>query len=238
MGFWTELGAAASVDWCEPNYVVSHWVAEWWNTLSSLALVALGLVGWRDARREGLEPRFAWCFASLALVGAGSAAFHGTMLQSAQALDELPMIYGGLVLLYCLVNRRGHSAIRERRWIVGLAVYGALFTVCYFALTEYFTFFIVSYAAIVTVIVLGAAALAFSSAGSPTHRRLFSIAAGSYCGGVFLLWFPEHVFLACDHPLQSLHLHAGWHVAAAVGTFVGIRFAAWDRVTLARELPA
>ena len=37
LGFWGPR--TASVDWCEPNYVVSHYVAEWWNTLTSVSIV-------------------------------------------------------------------------------------------------------------------------------------------------------------------------------------------------------
>ena len=237
MGIWTEFGAAASVDWCEPNYVLTTWIAEWWNTLSSLLIVALGVHGWLRCRRERAEPRFLFCFMTMAVVGAGSAAFHATMLQVAQALDELPMIYGGLGLLYCLVNGRLESPQRERRWTVGLVIYALLFTVCYFSMRSYFTLFIISYALIITAIVLGAAKLSFSSAGSPTHRRLFSLGAGSFCAGVFLFWFPEHVFFACDHPVQALHLHAWWHVLAAIGTYAGIRFAVYDRQAVRQTAP-
>jgi len=42
-GFWSPR--TASVDWCEPNYLHSVYVAEWYNTLSSLAVVLMGLTG-------------------------------------------------------------------------------------------------------------------------------------------------------------------------------------------------
>ncbi len=35
LGFWGPR--TASVDWCEPNYVWSHYVAEWWNTITSVS---------------------------------------------------------------------------------------------------------------------------------------------------------------------------------------------------------
>ncbi len=233
-GYWTQLGAPASVDWCEPNYVVTHYVAEWWNTLSSVPLVLLGLYGlWRcwGARHE-LEARFAAAFFSMAIVGLGSTAFHGTLLHVAQAADELPMIYGSLVLLYCLINRRFGPSRRTRAWALGFTAYAVLFTVAYFTLKAYFTLFIVSYGGLVGFLVLGSWRVAVGDTGSQMHRSILKWAAGAYLGGVFLLWFPEHVFFACDHPIQSVHLHSGWHLAAGLGTYLGILFAMWDRLSL------
>src|SRR5262245_39770729 len=106
-GVWTGLGAAASVDWCEPNYVVTPWVAEWWNTVSSVPIAGLGAFGlWRWSRSgPGREARFALGYALLAIVGLGSIAFHGTLLKAAQACDELPMIFCGLSYAYVLARR-------------------------------------------------------------------------------------------------------------------------------------
>ena len=42
-GFWGV--PTASIDWCEQNYAITPFVAEFWNTLSSLAMVIAGVVG-------------------------------------------------------------------------------------------------------------------------------------------------------------------------------------------------
>lgn len=236
-GFWTELGAAASVDWCEPNYTHTAYVAELWNTLTSLPMVALGLYGlWRARRFGGFEGRFLAAFFGLAVVGAGSTAFHATILQVAQAADELPMIYCGLVLLYALVNRDGMDAPRERRWQVGMAVYAALFTLGYFALTAYFTFFVWTYGAIVAALVVGSFRVAFRD-GTGTHRALVLSASGSYLSGFVVFWLPEHVLLGCDHPAQALQLHAVWHILAGAGTYLLILLVLWDRLVRLERSP-
>ena len=238
-GYWNSWGDAASVDWCEPNYVVTPYVAEWWNTLSSLPLALLGLYGaWRVYQLPNtIERRFFVLFLALAVVGAGSMAFHGTLLASAQALDELPMIYGGLAFVYCLVNRNGHNPRRERGWQIGLSAYGVAFTVGYFTLESYFTLFIWSYAGIVTALVLGGIRLALNPERSSTHRLLLAVAASSFVGGVFGFWFPEHVWLSCHHPAQSAQLHSLWHLAAGGGTYLGILFAMWDRMERRGQAP-
>ena len=98
-GFWGV--PTASIDWCEQNYAVLPWVAEFWNTLSSFAMVGAGLVG-VSTRRFAAEIRVA--FALLILVGLGSVAFHATLRFGLQMLDELPMLYLVTWLVWLLVE--------------------------------------------------------------------------------------------------------------------------------------
>src|SRR5579859_7467983 len=122
-GFWGT--PTASVDWCEIDYEHSRHVCELFNTVSSLAMVVVGLLGWSAQR--GLGARFRVLNALLCLVGLGSMAFHATLRFEFQTLDELPMVYVALVVLYILLEDR-----REPRWgaavPVVLAGAGALLT--------------------------------------------------------------------------------------------------------------
>lgn len=83
-GYWGK--PTSTVDWCEPNYEITHYIAEFFNTLSSLAMVVTGLMGvlfhWKD-----LEKRYIAGFWSVVIVGVGSTAFHGTLLFSLQVSD-------------------------------------------------------------------------------------------------------------------------------------------------------
>lgn len=217
MDFWAQFGALSPVDWCEPNYVRSAYVAEWWNTLSSLAIVGFGLHGWWRAKR----PRFAFGYVLLAIVGLGSAAFHGTLLKLAQASDELPMILTGLVFAYILARRNDAPA---KPWFVAALVgYGAIVLVAYFTLTGYFVFFLWAYAAILTWLSIGTWR---ASRESQTARRYFWMSVGAYLGGFALLWIPEHLLLACSHPLQSVQLHALFHVTSSFGSYMWLRLMA------------
>ena len=58
-GWWDPM--TSSVDWCELNYMVTVFVAEWWNTLSSLAMIAVGLAGF-VLHRNVLERRFLFAY--------------------------------------------------------------------------------------------------------------------------------------------------------------------------------
>ncbi|GFS18432.1 alkaline ceramidase 3 [Elysia marginata] len=63
-GYWGKQ--TATLDWCEDNYAVSYYVAEFWNTLSNALMllspalmVSLGL-------KEDHEKRFVYSFIALA----------------------------------------------------------------------------------------------------------------------------------------------------------------------------
>jgi len=91
---------SASVDWCEKNYEVCHFIAEFWNTFSSSLIAIVGLLGVYLSLRERQEPRFAVLHGIIIVVGLGSVAFHGTLLLEYQLLDELPMLWGMLGFMY------------------------------------------------------------------------------------------------------------------------------------------
>lgn len=112
-GFWAPH--SATIDWCEANYAVTHYIAEFWNTVSNLVMILLPLYGvywsWKHsayayANSTSSKPLFVvsknivWCNIGLVLVGIGSWCFHMTLLYGAQLLDEIPMIFGSAILIY------------------------------------------------------------------------------------------------------------------------------------------
>jgi hypothetical protein len=64
---------SSPIDWCEENYAVSVHVAEWWNSLSSLALILVALVAPRffDRKIYAHEPGAYLLWGLMALVGTG-----------------------------------------------------------------------------------------------------------------------------------------------------------------------
>lgn len=87
---------------CEQNYSVTHFVAEFWNTLSSAVYVVVAVCGLQKVTIYSLEQRAnvktAW--ACVCLVGLGSAVFHACMTFPTQLCDEISMLLFVLVLLY------------------------------------------------------------------------------------------------------------------------------------------
>ncbi|KAJ3076787.1 Alkaline ceramidase 3 [Podochytrium sp. JEL0797] len=101
-GYWGPV--TSSLDWCESNYVVSAYVAEFWNTVSCIFYVVAMINGMRYLNQIGITKwRGYLAFISTGVIGVGSALFHGTMWYSAQMMDELPMVFGVCMQLYCVL---------------------------------------------------------------------------------------------------------------------------------------
>ena len=83
--YWGEV--TATIDWCEPNYTVSPYIAEFVNTITNIGFVVLGLFG--IYMHPNLELRFYLAYVSIIFVGFGSAAFHATLKWYAQLGDEV-----------------------------------------------------------------------------------------------------------------------------------------------------
>lgn len=213
-GFWDGLAPPATVDWCEPNYVVTYYVAEFWNATSSLWMVVLGVFGMVAL---ATRRRFLMMFAGLTMVGLGSAAFHGTLLRPAQALDELPMVFLSLLGVW-IVLHRGQGWEDGNKIAAGLAGFAFVFSATYFTLPWAFTIFIAIYGMLVGWLTITSARMTLFGEDDIMFRLLLVSAVGFF-GGLLGCWVPEHVMLSCDHPVQQLHLHSWWHLLAGTGTF-------------------
>ncbi len=110
----------ASIDWCEPNYVVSPLVAEFWNTVTSVAMALVAAYAFYWKRRQGLETRFLVTELAVVVIGLGSALFHGTLTFYGQLADELPMLYGAFVWVYVILHHTQPRGVTNRWIVLGL----------------------------------------------------------------------------------------------------------------------
>lgn len=135
-GFWGER--TATIDWCEANYEVTHYIAEFWNTLSNLIMILFPLYAlyWsyihiKHANYLKKKSPHKWkiyfkiptsiilCHLALLLVGLGSWSFHMTLLYPMQLLDEIPMLFCSAVLIYSnydlILSRREFDAKQAKK---------------------------------------------------------------------------------------------------------------------------
>jgi hypothetical protein len=66
-GYWGHKTMNVQPPWCEADYHVTHYVAEFWNSLTSVTIILYGLWGIMRHHRSshGLEPRFWAAFGAL-----------------------------------------------------------------------------------------------------------------------------------------------------------------------------
>ena len=220
-GWWGPV--TSSIDWCEHNYVVTPYVAEFFNATSNAIMVILGLLGALKAVRYGHERRFVVLYACLALVGVGSLAFHGTLTHVGQQGDETPMIFLSCAWLYvCAFMPPSGEAARRKAWTRGLVAFCAVFSVVHYVY-RFVVSFQVSIAFFNLYQVWGILDLTQKSndraVKSVSHAYVFFLFAA------FLLWNIDQHFCvslySLPHGVPNPQLHAWWHILVSVAAHCG-----------------
>lgn len=84
---------SSSIDWCEINFVYTPYVAEFWNSLTSLFICVNGMVGMY------YYPDVALLYATLVPIGLTSCYFHLSLSLLGQILDEFSIMFAIVVSL-------------------------------------------------------------------------------------------------------------------------------------------
>jgi len=111
-GYWGP--STSSIDWCEANYAITRFIAEFTNTLSNLVFVSWAVYGLKNCGQENLPLPLALCQVGIALVGVGSFLFHATLRYEWQLGDELPMIFCSAFIAYVAFDARSARLPRTR----------------------------------------------------------------------------------------------------------------------------
>eukprot|EP00760_Papus_ankaliazontas_P033921 PhM_4_TR6797/c0_g1_i1/m.84861/K04711/ACER3, YDC1; dihydroceramidase len=219
---------SSNMDWCEPNYVHSPYVAETWNFLSSIPIATFALYGvyfvWFGARtsaalrrsqqhnhhmsQQGALPHFhqqglyALVYMVIVGVGLGSMAFHGTLTHQGQALDEVPMLWAAMMMTYARLAIFWDHPLHARTAALMFGVC-ALATVIYFTAGGFMFFFVVYSSTVLWLVIISVQFCRSDPACSATSRRLATMAVTMYGIGSFLCWVPETVM--CGNRLHDTH---------------------------------
>jgi len=224
----------STVDWCEANYAVSRFVCEFFNTLSSLAMVIAGVSG-ALAHRRVFDRWMLAGFGCLGVVGLGSVAFHGTLKFEFQLLDELPMLYLVTMMVYLLLEPGPTN--RLGRWLpVALLSYAFLATISDAFTRGRFQFFAfqITFGALELFCLLRIGLLSWEGPNRPV-RPLFKVGLALYLSGI-LFWFVDLRFCAWlnvqlpEVGLVNPQLHAWWHLFVSGGFYLLLLVVAFDRL--------
>jgi dihydroceramidase len=238
-GFWGPT--TSTVDWCETNYEHLHYVSELFNSASSLAMVFAGMIG-IVLHRHVLERRFMLAFAMLSVVGLGSTAFHATLLFHFQMMDELPMLWLALVMVFILVENQPQP--RFGRWFPILLLCHAVLITSLTALSKgslQFYLFHASFASL-ELFALGRVYFIHRRNQDAMARRIYRLGMSSYALAI-ALWLTD--LRACptlNVTLPSLGIpnpqfHAWWHILVSCGFYALLMVIAHDRLRTLGQSP-
>ena len=242
-GFWGP--PTSSIDWCERNYEVTYFIAEFWNTVSNLAFIIPPLVVAYQLRGK-VDGVYLASLIYMAFTGMGSFAFHGTLLYSMQLWDELSMVWSGLFILYLIIKILAGDAA-ARRYVLPLVAYG-IGTCAVYLSSQTPIIFQVAYGVIHFAVVISAFKLRNRVA---TDMRLYWATVVMSSVG-FLLWNLDNNMCPSLERLRSLlrssistaclvpgtQFHALWHCLAGYGAFCMVLYVMQARLlSLGKRFP-
>ena len=238
-GYWGP--PTATVDWCETNYEHVHHVSELFNSVSSLAMVLVGVLG-IALHRGVLERRFTLAFALVSVVGLGSVAFHSTLRFEHQMMDELPMLYLVSVIAYILVENRP-----ERRFgvwfplaLLGYALVATALTAGMRGKLQSYLF--LSSFTTLELLALVGTYLIHRRSQDTLGRRVFRFGMSSYAIAL-IAWDSDTRFCSTlNQALPSMgipnpQLHAWWHVLVSIGFYTLLLVIAHNRLKTLGKAP-
>ena len=103
IGYWYPI--TSNIDWCEDNYTISYYIAEWYNTLSNLIPIFYSVYILYNLKFTFNNINYYHIsYILLIFVFIGSFAFHATLTNIGQMLDEIPMLITNIYIIYLLDN--------------------------------------------------------------------------------------------------------------------------------------
>lgn len=83
--------STSSINWCEEDYAVCEFIAEFWNSITGIFLCLSSVYCYYKNKKENVNG-LSYSNILLFFVGVGTALFHGTLIYVWQLLDEIPMM--------------------------------------------------------------------------------------------------------------------------------------------------
>ncbi|XP_042587962.1 alkaline ceramidase 3 [Cyprinus carpio] len=239
-GYWGT--PTSTLDWCEENYVVSYYIAEFCKYVRTSGLCSVHAVHCRVGRL------------GIAAVGIGSWSFHMTLQYEMQLLDELPMIYSCCVFVYCLYECFKQERVVNHLSVTFLLTFSIIVSVVYLIWKEpvfhqlvlslkVYNFLIISPSVLVAFLVIRSVFIV--TWVYPWLRALGFTSLSVFLLG-FVLWNIDNIF--CDSlratrqrlpPVVGAvtQLHAWWHILTGLGSYLHILLSLQIRSTYLKHRP-
>lgn len=226
LGYWSP--STSSIDWCERNYVITSYIAEFWNCISSFSMCILGGILFVRGLCNRVETRFLMSSLGLAFVGLGSAYFHGTLTHLGQMADELPMVYSMIIWWYILLKMDDFADVDRKIFRFNKYVLFGIFYACLWTYVHSLQSFVLIFQAHMgLMVVVGITKLIRLYQEKYIHYHRLKLILIVYVTAVvlaFILWILDQQFCAQfnTNSLFNPQLHAWWHIIGAIHCHLGI----------------
>jgi len=222
-GHWGNV--TSTIDWCEHNYVHSDYVAEFWNTISSVCVILAGLYNAHHCQTNRYESRLFYLSLAIAVTGVGSVLFHATLKYEMQLLDELPMLWIMCIWWYCWIEVE-HKTVK-RKWLApALLLVASFITVihAYYGFVAVFHWFFAS----LSIVGYGFIFHFIYHSNDRVGNSLGWTYLGVSSFAVFL-WGLDQLFCEQFYSVFNPQLHAVWHILVAFTTYVSVPLVCYVR---------
>ncbi|ORZ25106.1 ceramidase [Absidia repens] len=233
--------ATSTIDWCEENYAVSPYVAEFINTTTNISFALLPLFCVYNTLRNGFNKALIIGHLGVFLVGIGSWFFHMTLQYEMQLLDELPMIYVACIMVYFSIEIYSKPKYGSPL-VIFLLAYSTIVTYSYLIINDP-VFHQVAYALLIFIIVFRSLYtinhLPHTSASYnyefPRLVFLLKLAAAGFIVS-FGLWNVDNIFCPYLREFRTMvpygigaltQLHGWWHLGTSVGCYYFTVYIEW-----------
>lgn len=226
---WYFTPHTSEIDWCETNYQVSPYVAEFFNTFSNIPFVLFPplLMYLFRGFSEFVSPDFNIVMGLLIIVGIGSGYFHATLSFSGQLIDELAILW---VVLAAFAIAVPDSLLRNSFFLgsrirlrIFLAVSGVLGTLAAFINPVMNAILLQMFAIPMLYLIY----IKMQKCRNWTVIRLTAAAIAWWALAV-TCWINDRFFctvwtnMLLPSGLGYLQLHSWWHLLIVLGSYLGV----------------
>ncbi|OCL10506.1 alkaline ceramidase family protein [Glonium stellatum] len=219
-------------NFCEEDYIITSYVAEFVNTLTNLTYILYGFYGLRRLRgtSNGLFSFLAFSYWGLVAVGVCSGYFHGTLKYHSQMSDDLSMLLATSLVLHRIFTFDASPTYR------GNFAFGLLATLIpvsiYHCVKDEVVVHVVVFGAMIIAVGIKTREVIRSRIKERSHRRRVRDLErfGVACAALgYLLWNIDQHFCPLLTTLKRrvglpfgmlLELHGWWHVLTAISAYI------------------
>ena len=196
--FWGK--SDASISFCEDKYNMNEYIAEYYNTISSIPYILVGMFYYKtDLKDIGI---------AIIFLGIGTGILHGTLRFYGQILDEAAMLNLSFNIINKIRERQFYEKI-SKKYLYGLLI---IYLLTYKNFYIFFTIF--------STLQIYTYELVKNRKNKKESRSNIYIVFYKYCLILSTICWLLDQFL-CEY-VKNYYLHAVWHIGTSVSLFSGL----------------